>query len=136
MRVRYLESLGAAVGRLKGQFGPHAREITSIATHSNGIALELQKFQCDGTHGHVPTDRERVKQRQVYPEALCEAICVTTAKERHAAKPEKDIFGLASTQCVDVSLHVKQLIASVSEAANEGPHDAASLYDDFDYFFL
>ena len=46
----------------------------------------------------------------------------------------KEIFGLASTQCVDVSLHVEQLIASVSEAANEGPHDVASLYDDFDFF--
>ena len=30
------------------------REITSIATYSIGIAPELQKFQCDGTHGHVP----------------------------------------------------------------------------------
>ena len=28
---------------------PFAREITSIATNSSGIALELQKFQCDGT---------------------------------------------------------------------------------------
>ena len=113
---------------------PFARELTSVATNSIGIALKLQKVQCDGTHGHVPTDRERVKQRQVHPEALCEAICVTTAEERHAAKPKKEIFGLASTQCVDVSLHVKQLIASVSEAANEGPHDVASLYDDFDFF--
>ena len=56
---------------------PFARELTSIATNSNGIALELQKFQCDGTRGH----------------------------------------------------------ASVSEATNEGPHDVASLYDDFDFFF-
>ena len=39
-----------------------AREITSIATNSNGIAFKLQKFQYDSTHGHVPTDRERVKQ--------------------------------------------------------------------------
>ena len=57
---------------------PFARELTSIATNSNGIALELQKFQCDGTRGH----------------------------------------------------------ASVSEATNEGPHDVASLYDDFDFFFV
>ena len=77
---------------------PPARELTSVATNSDGIALELQKFQCDGTHGHVPTDSERVKQRQIYPEALCEAICVTTAKERPAAKPGKEIFGLASKQ--------------------------------------
>ena len=46
----------------------------------------------------------------------------------------KEIFSVTSAQCVDVSLHVKQLIASVSEAANEGPHDVASLYDDFDFF--
>ena len=85
-------------------------------------------------HGHVPTDRVRVKQRQVCPEASCEAICVTTVKERHAAKLDKEIFGLANTQCVDVSSHVKQMIASVSEAANEGPHDVASLHDDFDFF--
>ena len=91
-----------------------AREITSIATNSNGVAMELQKFQYDSIHGHVPTDRERVKE-----DALCEAICVATARERHAAKPAKEIFSLTSTQCVDVSLHVKQLIASVSEAATE-----------------
>ena len=29
---------------------------------------------------------------------------------------------------------MKQLIASVSEAAHEQPHDVASLYDDFDFF--
>ena len=62
------DSLGAAF----------AREITSIATDSNGFTLELHMFQFDGTHGHGPTDREKVKQRQVHPEALCEVVCVTT----------------------------------------------------------
>ena len=46
----------------------------------------------------------------------------------------KEIFGLARIQCVDVSLHVKQLTAGVSEEENEGPHDVASLYDDYDFF--
>ena len=93
-----------------------------------------RRFTRYGTLGHVPADHERVKQSQIYPEALCEAICVAAAQERDAAKLEEEIFCLASTQCVDISLHVKQLIASVSEAANEGPHDVASLYDDFDFF--
>eukprot|EP00973_Karenia_brevis_P048782 6766475-Karenia_brevis.AAC.1 len=60
----------------------YAKKRTSVATNSEAIARELEKFQCDGSHPHVQLTHGRAGPCQIYPDKFCKHVCLTAAKER------------------------------------------------------
>ena len=108
-----------------------------LSAQSDPSALCLI-FLCDWTGLPRPLKEPRQTQHTtpviVGDARRCVRPFVSQRPKRHASKQGEEFFVLGSAQCVDVSLLVEKLIASVSEAAHEGPHDVVSLHEDFDFY--
>ena len=73
LMTSHIERRGGEVGLVK--------KPTGFMTSSQCVLQELNK-QCTGDHDHVPLVGGRAAGAQVYPQALCEAICKGVSEQK------------------------------------------------------
>ena len=72
------------IDRIGGDLGL-VKKPTGFMTSSRCVLQELGK-RCSGDHDHVPLVGGRDAGAQVYPQALCEAICLGVAAQKKSDK--------------------------------------------------
>ena len=114
LMTSHVEHRGGEVGLVK--------KPTGFMCSSSCIIQELDR-KCTGDHSHVPLVGGRAAGAQVYPQALCEAICRGVAKQkekdqstvttgRMTAVGMKQLVGhLCSLQCVG-SIKLPQILST------------------------
>ena len=91
--------------------GHPVKKRTRIMTNPPRIANRLAKFQCDGSHWHIPLMNGRASACQIYPREFCAQICLGLKDE------------LAAKQLGSVTLGALDVLKELLEVFEAHPHD-------------
>ena len=91
--------------------GRPVKKRARIMTNSPKIANILAKFQCDGSHWHIPLMNGRASACQIYPREFCAQICLGLKDE------------LAAKQLGGITLGTLDVLQELLEVFESHPHD-------------
>ena len=97
--------------------GRPVKKRTRTMTNSPTIANRLAKFQCDGSHWHIPLVNGRASACQVYPREFCAQICLGLKDE------------LAAKQLGGINLGTLDVMQELLEVFEPHPHDTEAATD-------
>ena len=97
--------------------GTPVKKRTRTMTNSIEIANGLARFQCDGSHWHIPLVNGRASACQVYTREFCAQICLGLKDE------------LAAKHLGGITLGTLDVMRELLEVFEPHPHDAEAAND-------